>query len=96
MEKSSKDLTVKLLKEWAAAKADPDAPVVFSGRSYSANDYVTEVEQETPFGKEFLDYMEASAKRANTPLDEFITDSFERMIKAEPGPGAKKRGGPSV
>jgi hypothetical protein len=85
MEEQTKKLTLNLLRAWAASKTDPDAPVAFGGRDYSARDYVAAVEKNTPLGSAYCAFMEAAARQAQRPLDEFLRDS----IRPQSPPAAK-------
>lgn len=75
MDDKQKHLMLNLLRSWAEA-TDPDAPVVFGGRPCTANDYVAAVEKNTPLGVAYCAFMEAAAKQAHRPLDEFMKDTI--------------------
>ncbi len=76
MDDKMKQLTVKLLKDWMAS-TNPDEPFLARGsKAVTPREYVAEVENETPEGKEFLKFMEDSAQRYKTPLEKFLKDSI--------------------
>ena len=87
MDDHSKKLTLSLLRAWAESQPDPRAPVAFGGRAYNATDYVRAVEKETPLGAAYIAFMEAAAKQAKRPLDEFLKDTIRphrpQMEKAQ-------------
>jgi hypothetical protein len=87
MDEHSKSLALNLLRAWAESQPDPYAPVAFGGRAYTARDYVVAVERETPLGAAYCAFMEAAAKQARRPLDEFLKD----MIRPHKPRGVKMR-----
>jgi len=72
MDKEMKDLAINLLEEWAASVPDKNAPVLYMGRDYTANEFVDEIKNEGPIGKMFLDLMERSANEQNVPLEQYL------------------------
>jgi len=98
MEKDMKDLTVKLLEQWAASIPDPNEPVLsMGGIEYSANEVITEVKNDTDFGKFFLDSMEKFAQQYKVPLDQFLKDQIRPRPKspAPKAPNTPSAPGPS-
>ena len=76
MDDKQRHLTLDLLRVWAASTSDPDAPVVFGGRPCTPQDYVAAVEKNTPLGIAYCAFMEAAARQAHRPLDEFLKDTI--------------------
>lgn len=83
MDENTKLLTASLLRAWAEAKQNPDEPITFAGRGYTAKEYVEAVEKGTPLGSAYCAFMEAAARQANRPVDEFLRDSI-RPLREEP------------
>ncbi|MDI1226210.1 MAG: hypothetical protein PSY14_00800 [bacterium] len=81
MDDTAKKLTLDLLRAWAESKDDASA-VILGGRAYTPAEYVSAVEKDTPFGNAYCAFMEAAAKQAKRPLDEFLKDA----IRPQPAP----------
>ncbi|HYD18138.1 MAG TPA: hypothetical protein VEF76_06645 [Patescibacteria group bacterium] len=81
MDENTKKLTIDLLRAWAETKQDV-GEMILGGRGYTAAEYVDAVEKGTPLGQAYLAFMDAAAKHAKRPLEEFLKDS----IRPQPRP----------
>lgn len=75
MDAETKKLTLELLTAWAESRSDATA-VILGGRGYSPEEYVAAVKNETPLGHAYCAFMEAAAKQANRPVDQFLKDTI--------------------
>jgi hypothetical protein len=80
MEKSTKEIAIKLLKEWAAAAVDKNKPTISMGKEYSAEDIVSEVENDTDFGRFFLDSIERIARDRHLSVERFLKENLRSRL----------------
>jgi len=84
MDENTKKLTLELLKAWAESRSEATEPVILGGRGYTPKEYVAAVEQGTPLGHAYLAFMEAAAKQARRPVEEFLKDSIRPQTVVAP------------
>lgn len=84
MDENTKSLTLDLLRAWAESKSETTEPLILGGRGYTPQEYVAAVEKDTPLGRAYCAFMEAAAKHANRPLEEFLKDSIRPVAVAAP------------
>ncbi len=82
MDDTAKKLTLDLLRAWAESKEDASA-VILGGRAYTPAEYVSAVEKDSPLGNAYCAFMEAAAKQAKRPLDEFLKDTIRPQAKPQ-------------
>lgn len=84
MDAETKKLTLELLTAWAESRSDATQPVILGGRGYTPQEYVAAVKNETPLGHAYCAFMEAAAKLANRPLDQFLKDTIRPAAPKAP------------
>jgi hypothetical protein len=57
---------VEYLHRWAAGTENDWPFLVMMGRTLTPDEFVSEVEEGTPFGNTFLDYIDEQARRCHT------------------------------
>ncbi len=90
MDDNAKDLTLSLLRAWASSKTSANEPMILGGRGYTPQEYVAAVEKGTPLGRAYCAFMEAAAKQANRPVEEFLKDTIRPQVQAPRAPWMAK------
>lgn len=83
MDEKTKALTLDLLTAWAQSRSDATA-LILGGRGYTPQEYVDAVKNETPLGHAYCAFMEAAAKCANRPVEEFLKDTIRPQPRPAP------------